>query len=143
MYYNFVMIDVTCAIIERHGMVLVVCRGQGRHLAGLWEFPGGKLHPGESPRQCIVREIREELCLEVSPYASLEPSVHSYPEKTIRLLPFLCTISPGTGSSPGTGGELELREHAEARWLWPEDLRTLELCPADVPVALSYIEHLG
>ncbi len=140
------MIDVTCAIIERHGMVLVVRRGQGRHLAGLWEFPGGKLHEGESPRECIVREIREELCLEVSPYASLEPSVHSYPEKTIRLLPFLCTISvgsAGSAGSQGTGGELELREHAEARWLWPEDLQYLELCPADVPVAMSYIEHIG
>ncbi len=120
-------------------MVLVVKKAEGRHLAGLWEFPGGKVHQGESPKACIVREIREELALHVCPYASLEPSVHRYPEKTIRLIPYLCTITIGSG---GTGGALELREHTEARWLWPEDLRQMELCPADVPVAMSYIEQL-
>ena len=118
-------------------MVLLVQRAEGRHLAGLWEFPGGKVHEGESPRACIQREINEELAIHVSPYASLEPTVHSYPEKTIRLIPFVCTISPGAC------GELELREHTEARWLWPEDLHTIELCPADVPVAMSYMKHIG
>lgn len=127
------MIDVACAIIVRQGMVLAVRRAEGMHLAGLWEFPGGKLRNGESPRDCIVREIQEELSLEVSPVAALEPVEHEYPDKSIRLIPFICALE---------GGELELREHTEARWLWPEDLRSLELCPADVPVALSYLEHI-
>ncbi len=118
-------------------MVLVVCRAEGKHLAGLWEFPGGKVHMGEAPKDCIVREIKEELSLVVSPITALEQVEHTYegkdgPEKTIQLIPFICSILDGT---------LELREHTEARWLWPEDLKTLKLCPADVPVALAYIEH--
>ena len=128
------MIDVTCSIIVRQGMALVVRRAEGMHLAGSWEFPGGKLRHGESPKDCIVREIKEELSLEVSPVAALEPVEHSYPDKAIRLIPFICALE---------GGELELREHTEARWLWPEDLQMLELCPADVPVARSYLEHVG
>ena len=126
------MTDVTCAIIVRQGMALVVRRAEGMHLAGYWEFPGGKLRQGESPRDCIVREIQEELSLEVSPVAALEPVEHEYPDKSIRLIPFVCALE---------GGELELREHTEARWLWPEDLLSLELCPADMPVARSYLEH--
>lgn len=128
------MLDVTCAIIERHGMVLAVCRGEGMHLQGLWEFPGGKLHQGESPDACVVREVWEELSLMIEPQSRLSDSVHEYPGKTVRLIPFVCELK---------GGAMELREHSEARWLWPEDLRGIELCPADRPVLDEYLQRMG
>jgi 8-oxo-dGTP diphosphatase len=127
------MINVTCAIIERHGMVLAVLRAEGRHLAGYWEFPGGKIHPGESPQECVVREVNEELAILVSPASILLPVEHNYPEKSIRLYPVICTLE---------GGELELREHTDARWIWPEDLKLLKFCPADVHVIRDYLNQL-
>lgn len=137
------MVDVTCAIIERAGMVLVALRGQDMHLAGLWEFPGGKLREGEAPEACIVREIKEELSLAISPGAALVPSVHRYPEKTIRLIPFVCSITPNEPNKEEATCELKLKEHSECRWLWPERLREVALCPADVPVVDSYLRHLS
>lgn len=127
------MIDVTCAIIERAGMVLAARRGPGMHLEGMWEFPGGKLRADEPAEACIVREIKEELCLDIELVARLEDAEHEYPDKHIRLLPFVCAL---------TGGELELGEHSEVRWLWPEDLARMEFCPADLPVIQSYLNYL-
>ena len=127
------MIEVTCAIIERAGMVLVVKRAPGMHLEGFWEFPGGKLLEGETARACIMREISEELSLEVEPGARLAETEHEYPEHAIRLLPFVCAV---------TGGEVELAEHSEMRWLWPEDLAYIELAPADKFVARTYLSHI-
>jgi 8-oxo-dGTP diphosphatase len=58
------MVRVTAAVIEREGQVLIARRGEGRALAGKWEFPGGKIEPGETPEQCLVREVREEFGIE-------------------------------------------------------------------------------
>lgn len=124
-------LDVTCAIIERSdGMVLAALRGQGMHLAGMWEFPGGKLHPGEDASECVRREVMEELALDIEPHTPLTPSLHHYPGKTVRLVPFICRF---------TGGELALREHERAIWLAPQELVALEWCPADLPVLREYL----
>lgn len=127
------MIQVACAIIENQDKVLVTQRGLHKAEGGLWEFPGGKLEAGETPQDCIVREIREELNLLISPRQLLTASAHAYPGKTIRLIPLVCSLVKGT---------LELREHAAYRWLYPQKLLPLSWCPADVPVVHTYLEWL-
>lgn len=76
------MIDISCAIIIQNNRILCVQRGLGRHLAGKWEFPGGKVHAGETREASVVREVREELDLIVEVREQLAPVTHAYPDKT-------------------------------------------------------------
>lgn len=124
------MIDVTCAIIERDGLVLAARRGASMHLPHEWEFPGGKLRPGEQEAECLIREVREELSIEVTPERRLRDSVHDYGGKHVRLIPYVCRF---------VSGKIVLLEHAEARWLNPEELRGLNWCAADIPVLKEYL----
>jgi len=119
------MIDVSCAIIIQNNLILCVQRGSGRHLAGKWEFPGGKVHEGETAEDSVVREVREELDLTVEVLRSLPVAVHSYPDKVVRLLPFICRI---------TGGIFHLHEHQAFQWLGPDELDRLDWCEADRPI---------
>ncbi len=119
------MMDVSCAVIIESGKVLCVQRGAGRHLEGKWEFPGGKVVEGETPEDSAVREVREELDLEIEVLRALTPVAYSYPDKTVRLLPFICRV---------TGGVLRLHEHLAYRWLAPVELSSLDWCDADGPI---------
>ena len=119
------MISVTCAIIRNEDGILVAQRGRNTHLAGHWEFPGGKVIEGESEELCVIREIREELGIEVRPVSRLTENTHDYGEKQIRLIPFICEL---------VSGEPVAREHASVGWYRPEDLRTLDWCAADLPI---------
>jgi len=106
------MIDVVCGVIEDEGGRFLAClRPQGKHLGGLWEFPGGKVDPGETPEAALVRELMEELSVEIEVVSPLTPVVWAYDERTIRLFPFRCRI---------TGGELHATEHEELLWCSPE-----------------------
>lgn len=78
-------IRVCAAVVRKGGNVLLTSRPPGAHLAGKWEFPGGKLHAGETPGECLRREIREELAMEVAPLDLLREVVHCYAEKTVAL----------------------------------------------------------
>ena len=78
-------IVVAAAVIERAGAVLVTRRLKGTHLEGLWEFPGGKCEAGESIRECLIREIAEELAVRVVPRETMLVTTHVYPEKTVEL----------------------------------------------------------
>lgn len=79
------IIDVAAGLVFRDGKLLITQRPAGGHLGGLWEFPGGKLEPGESFEQALHRELREELGIEVTIVRLLESIEHTYPEKTVRL----------------------------------------------------------
>ena len=83
-------IDVAAALIFRDGRLLITQRHAEAHLGGLWEFPGGKREADESFKDCLVRELREELGVEVEVGELLEEVTHAYPEKTVRLRFFLC-----------------------------------------------------
>jgi len=98
-----------------------------------WEFPGGKIDPGESPEACLRREIHEELSLHVSVGINLPVSTYHYPAFTISLYPFICAIERG---------EIVLHEHAAIAWLSPEKLHSLEWAEADVPVLASYLDQI-
>jgi mutator protein MutT len=88
-------VDVSAALIFRDGKLLITQRHAKSHLGGLWEFPGGKREPGESFEQCLVREIREELGVEISVGELFEEMAHDYPEKSVHLKFFLCHLLAG------------------------------------------------
>lgn len=123
------MIDVTCAIIELGKRVLVTQRGPEMKLPGKWEFPGGKLEPGESQEQCIIREIKEELQLDIQVKKRLAPNEY---QGKIRLIPFICRW---------IGGEIHLTEHAAYQWVSPDQLLQKDWAEADIPIVHAYLKN--
>ncbi|MDP4656878.1 MAG: (deoxy)nucleoside triphosphate pyrophosphohydrolase [Algoriphagus sp.] len=118
-------IQVTCLLLFHQGKILATQRGAAMDLAGYWEFPGGKVEVGESPENSLIREINEELSIDIRICAALTPVLHAYPSKLIQLIPFLGTWQ---------GGSLKLTEHAQSQWLGKEDLLSLTWAPADLPI---------
>lgn len=84
------IVDVSAGLVFRDGKLLITQRQANAHLGGLWEFPGGKREPNETFEQCLVRELREELCIEVEVGHVIHSVTHSYPEKTVHLKFFRC-----------------------------------------------------
>ena len=125
-------IHVTCAIIERDGLVLAARRSAVMSMPLKWEFPGGKINPGESLQDCLCRELLEEIGIHVILHAALPSHTHHYPEGTVTLYPFVCAID---------SGEIVLHEHAAIAWLPPERLQELDWAEADLPVIASYLER--
>ena len=127
------MIDVSCAIIlHQSGKILVTQRSASMPLPLKWEFPGGKVEQGETPEASLIREIKEELDLTIEITGSLTPNTHSYGQKTIRLIPFICTI---------TGGAISLKEHVAYFWLNKNELLGLDWAEADVPVVREFLKR--
>ncbi len=120
---------VVAAVIQRQGdlegRILVVRRGPGQSGAGSWEFPGGKVEPGESPEQALEREIREELSLSIRVTGLIGEDVFKYPSKVIRLRVYWAKTRGGD--------EMYLIEHDAFRWLKAEEIVEEELSAADRP----------
>ncbi|MBV6513802.1 MAG: CTP pyrophosphohydrolase [Ignavibacteriaceae bacterium] len=123
---------VACALIEKEGRILLAQRKEGMKLGLKWEFPGGKLEEGESVEECIVREIKEELNLDIAVLYRMQENYHSYEYAGIHLFPCVCVV---------TGGELLLRDHAEVRWITPGEIFSYDLAEADIPVARAYLDR--
>jgi len=115
------VVEVVAAVIERAGRILIARRPAALHLGGLWEFPGGKRQPGETPEAALVREIREELDAAVTVGELLDDVEWTYPEKTVRLLFFRCALDD----------EPRAAEGQEIAWVAPADLDRYEFPPAD------------
>ncbi|MBW1721821.1 MAG: 8-oxo-dGTP diphosphatase MutT [Deltaproteobacteria bacterium] len=113
---------VTAGLIWKEGRLLIARRPPGFHMAGFWEFPGGKQEPGEGLRECLKREIREELGIEVQPGAHFLTVEHEYETRKITLHVFHCT---------GMKGRPVSREGQEFRWVFPEDLPLYRFPPPD------------
>jgi len=124
-------IPVVCALIEQDGRLLIARRPSHKHLPLKWEFPGGKVEPGESPAAAIIREIREELGCEVAVTRALPDFIHDYKTVVIRMLPFVCALSDG--SSPP-----QAHEHVALVWARPDELSAYDLAEADLPVISLY-----
>jgi 8-oxo-dGTP diphosphatase len=124
------MIDVVAGLIlDDAGLLLACKRPEGKHLGGKWEFPGGKLEPGEDPATALIRELEEELGILVETGTALTPVVWDYGRGPIRLHPLLCHIRSGTPHP---------HEHSEIRWCAPDDLATLDWAEADVPILAEW-----
>ncbi|KPJ77246.1 MAG: hypothetical protein AMJ54_08670 [Deltaproteobacteria bacterium SG8_13] len=121
---NSGVVRVTAAVLEKNGRILIACRGPEDHLAGKWELPGGKVEDGESPEQCLARELFEEFNLTVSLDEYLGASTYRYDHMAIELLVYRVRWE---------SGEPVALVHADFRWVAPAELKQYEFAPADLP----------
>jgi mutator protein MutT len=115
-------VEVSAALIFQNGRLLITQRPAKSHLGGLWEFPGGKREAGETFEQCLVREIREELGVEITTGKLFAEVAHDYPEKSVRLKFFLCRL---------LAGEPQPIDCAAVKWVTPPELAEFEFPAAD------------
>lgn len=125
------MLKVTCAIIIKEGRILVTQRSEQMKHPLKWEFPGGKLNQNESEEDCIRREIKEELDIEISVIRKLSPQYFDYGDKQIFLLPFIAEHFKGT---------LKLTEHRDYKWADKPELRNFDWVQADVLVVEEFLK---
>ncbi|SDK32476.1 (deoxy)nucleoside triphosphate pyrophosphohydrolase [Alkalibacterium thalassium] len=118
-------IYVVGAIIVENGKILCAQRGNEKSLPNLWEFPGGKIEKGETPQAALLRELNEELMIEVEvSEKQFEFTKYEYDFGRVHLATFLCML---------TKGRPKLTEHRQVRWLAPSELNKLDWAPADIP----------
>lgn len=124
------MLNVTCAIIEKDSLILVVQRSSTMSFPLKWEFPGGKIEINETEEECIIREIKEELNLEIEILKRLKSSIFDYPNFSIELIPFL---------AKQIGGQIMLNEHCDYKYLEKNELLNLDWAEADIPIVKELI----
>jgi len=129
------LLVVACALVDADGRVLIAQRPEGKQLAGLWEFPGGKLEPGETPEEAVVRELREELGIEtkVACLAPLTFASHSYESFHLLMPLFVCRRFWGI-PAPQEGQAL--------KWVRPAKLRDYPMPAADLPLIPHLVDLL-
>ncbi len=115
-------INVAAGLVFRQQKLLITQRPSGKHLAGLWEFPGGKCEPDETFEQCVVRELNEELCIEVRVVKCFEEVTHDYIERIVRLKFYLCRL---------VNGEPQMIGCSALKWATKENLVKHAFPPAD------------
>lgn len=126
------IVQVSCAvIINQHNKVLAVQRSEKMSMPLKWEFPGGKIEVDESPEDALIREIHEELDVQIEIINSLTPTSHDYDKFQIRLLPFLAKITSGT---------IVLKEHNNMLWIKQSELRALDWAKADIPIVKEIMD---
>lgn len=123
------MLEVTAAIIQQNGKILICQRPANKGCGLLWEFPGGKIEAGETGEQCIVRECQEELGVTLSVERELTDIIHEYSDRTVHLHFYLCRIAAGVP---------EKKEHNAIAWIAPNEVDKYVFCPADARVIQIY-----
>lgn len=125
------MIQVAAAIIVLKNKILITRRSEKMKLPNLWEFPGGKVKKDEILEDCIVREIKEELGVNIKVNHHFMTVCHKYDFGEIQLVSYVAEIERGN---------IELREHADYKWVEPSELQNYEFAPADIPIATKLKE---
>ncbi|GGN66260.1 (deoxy)nucleoside triphosphate pyrophosphohydrolase [Oceanobacillus indicireducens] len=126
------MIVVSAAIIASNNKILIAKRGKTKSPPNLWEFPGGKVEENESPEVCVVREIQEELKINIKVNRHYKTVRHTYEFGDIRLISFLAEYESGT---------IELTEHSDYKWVDIEELHHFEFAPADIPIVNKLLDE--
>lgn len=131
-----VVLVAACALVDVDSRVLLTRRPEGKPLAGLWEFPGGKIEAGELPESCLIRELKEELGIEVSPacLAPLTFASHAYEDFHLLMPLWICRRWQGTVTA---------MEGQELAWVRPLRLREYPMPPADEPLIPHLVELLA
>ena len=127
---------VACSLIDVDRRVLITRRPEGKAMAGLWEFPGGKVEPGELPEHTLMRELKEELGIEVNAacLAPLTFASHAYPDFQLLMPLWVCRRWDGTVSA---------KEGQELAWVRPQRLKDYSMPPADEPLIPHLVELLS
>lgn len=124
------MIHVAAAIIHQNNRILICQRGAGGNCAFLWEFPGGKLEEDETLEECIIRECKEELDINIEVKDIYAETTYEYPDKVIAFTFFNAEI---------TNGEIKMDVHEEIKWVMQSELINYEFCPADVGIVKNLV----
>lgn len=132
---NPILLVAAVALVDVDGRVLLAQRPEGKSMAGLWEFPGGKLDPGETPEACLIRELKEELGIDVTasclgPFAFAS---HAYQDFHLLMPLYLCRVWEGIA---------EPREGQALKWLRPRDMDRVSMPPADIPLVAMLRDFL-
>jgi 8-oxo-dGTP diphosphatase len=122
------MISVTAAILIKDKRILIAQRKHSGKLPGKWEFPGGKIEEGESPEECLKRELKEELNIDISVKSFFTESIYTYPDFTIRLIAYLTTFNTG---------KLEVKDHEKITWSLIDELDSFDFAEADKPIVMK------
>ncbi len=130
-----IVVVVACALVDVDGRVLIAQRPEGKTMAGLWEFPGGKVNDGERPEAALIRELGEELGIDVSQgcLAPLTFASHAYDDFHLLMPLYVCRRWKG---------EVRRLEHEALRWVRPVRLREFPMPPADIPLIAHLIDAL-
>lgn len=133
-----ILLVVAVALVDTDGRVLIAQRPQGKQMAGLWEFPGGKVEAGERPEQTLIRELREELGIETQEdcLAPLTFASHAYPDFHLLMPLYICRRWQGL---------VRANEHADLKWVRATRLRDYPMPPADeplIPVLIDTLAHV-
>lgn len=124
------VIEVTCAIISLKEEIIVVQRSDSMSLPLKWEFPGGKIEKGESEQECLIREIKEELNIDIELISRLKPTRFDYPDISIKLIPYTAYY---------VKGEIRLTEHKQYVMLKKDKLKELDWAEADIPILNEFL----
>ncbi len=123
------------ALVDADGRVLIARRPEGKPMAGLWEFPGGKIHEGETPEFALMRELEEELGIETRPccFTPVGFASHTYEDFHLVMPLFACRFWKGSPTP---------REGQELKWVYPKDMYDFEMPPADIPLVSQLLQVL-
>jgi 8-oxo-dGTP diphosphatase len=131
--YNIEMIEVVAAIIKKDGKILIARRKKGSHMEGMWEFPGGKIEVGETPQQCLERELKEEFEIICKAGEFVAESIFNYGIKVVKLSGYF---------AEHLDGEFVLNDHSEIKWVTPGEFSDFEFAPADIPIANKLMNNI-
>lgn len=125
------MIKVVAGILKKNDKIMIARKREGKPLAGMWEFPGGKIEEGETPEESLVRELMEEMKIKVKVLDYVDESIYDYGDNVVSLKGYVVQIEEG---------EIVLSDHDKYEWVSPEEAYEYGLAPADVPLLDKYIE---
>ena len=118
-------VKVTAAILAKDGRIIIAQRKSSDHLSGKWEFPGGKIEPGETPEVCLARELKEEFDIDVAIGEFLGSNVHHYDHVSIELMAYRASW---------VGGAIRMNDHKAYHWVTVGQLAEFDFAPADIPL---------